>query len=296
MLHMYRYIDSLRIKYHLLSVVILVKMFANVFSYNPITSSWKEFSKTSIHTATADEFGSSVMHTRPNVTFAAIRSGIIYPFLFVVVIAYILVFFRPLSVNSAKAFLIISTINEVTVLAFLVLGKRKFKSQFRETFIEEKPSTCSGYKTAFLCITSGAVAFETFGGIAGLMKAREFFWLLLFINKILQISVIITQSEFILHTMNTSFQTRAIQEKHFKVNRIFQCIFVMNISKWIVNTIIMGQKTDSSFTQRQFNGKKYWDILKYSDISRQRILQISNIIRNVRALPKYTHSRLIVFN
>lgn len=236
------------------------------------------------------------MHTRPNVTFAAIRSGIVYPFLFVVVIAYILVFFRPLSVNSAKAFLIISTINEVTVLAFLVLGKRKFKSQFRETFIEEKPSTYSGYKTAFSCITSGAVAFETFGGIAGLMKAREFFWLLLFINKILQISVIITQSEFILHTMNTSFQTRVIQEKHFKVNRIFQCIFVLNISKWIVNTIIMGQKPDSSFSQRQFYGKKYWDIIKYSDISRQRILQISNIIRNVRALPKYTHSRLIVFN
>lgn len=128
------------------------------------------------------------------------------------------------------------------------------------------------------------------------MKAREFFWLLLFINKILQISVIITQSEFILHTMNTSFQTRVIQEKHFKVNRIFQCIFVMNISKWIVNTIIMGQKPDSSFSQRQFYGKKYWDIIKYSDISRQRILQISNIIRNVRALPKYTHSRLIVFN
>lgn len=43
MLHMYRYIDSLRIEYHLLYVVILVKMFANVFSYNPITSSWKEF-------------------------------------------------------------------------------------------------------------------------------------------------------------------------------------------------------------------------------------------------------------
>lgn len=223
------------------------------------------------------------MLTRPNVTFAAIRSGIVYLFLFVVVIVYILVFFRPLSVNSAKAFLIISTIYEITVLAFLVLGMRKFKSQFHETFIEEKPSTCSGYKTAFLCITSGAVAFETFGGIAGLMKAKEFFCFLLFINKILQISVIITQSEFILHTMNTSFQ-------------IFQCIFVMNISKWIVHTIIMGQKPDSSFSQRQFYGKKYWDIIKYSDISRQRILQISNIIRNVRALPKYTHSRLIFFN
>lgn len=91
MLHMYRYIDSLRIKYHLLSVVILVKMFANVFSYNPMTSSWKEFSKTSIYTATADEFDSSVLLTRPNVTFAAIRSGIVYSFLFVVVIAYILV-------------------------------------------------------------------------------------------------------------------------------------------------------------------------------------------------------------
>lgn len=252
---------------HLLSVVLLVKMFTYVFSYNPITSSWKEFSKTSIYTATADEFDSSVMLTRPNVTFAAIRSGIVYLFLFVVLIAYILVFFRPLSVNSAKAFLIISTIYEITILAFLVLGKRKFKSQFRETFIEEKPSTCSGYKIAFLCITFGAVAFEMFGGIAGLMKAREFFCFLLFINKILQISVMITQSEFILHAMNKSFQTRAIQEKQLKVNRIFQCIFFMNILKWIVNTIIMGQKTDASFIQRQFYGKKYWDIIKYTIFS-----------------------------
>lgn len=96
------------------------------------------------------------------------------------------------------------------------------------------------------------------------MKAKEFFCFLLFINKILQVSVIFTQSEFILHTMNTSFQTRAIQEKQLKVNRIFQCIFVMNISKWIVNTIIIGQKTDSSFIHRQFYGKKYWDIIKYT--------------------------------
>lgn len=126
------------------------------------------------------------------------------------------------------------------------------------------------------------------------MKAKEFFCFSLFINKILQISVIITQSEFILHTMNTSFQTRAIQEKHFKVNRIFQCIFVMNISKWIVNTIIMGQKQTYHLYRGSSMEKKYWDIMKY-DISRQRILQISNIIRNVWALPKYTHSRLIVF-
>lgn len=76
-LHMYRYIDSFLIEYHLLFVVILVKMFANVFSYNPITSSWKEFSKTSIYTATADEFNSSVILTRLKVTFAAIRSGIV---------------------------------------------------------------------------------------------------------------------------------------------------------------------------------------------------------------------------
>lgn len=217
-----------------------------------------------------------------------------YSFLFVVVIAYILVFFRPLSVNSARAFLIISTIYEITVLAFLVLGKRKFKSQFRETFIEEKPSTCSGYKKALLCITSGAVAFETFGGIDGLMKAKEFFCYLLFINKILQISVIITQSEFILHTMNTSFQTRAIQEKQLKVNRILQCIFVMNISKWIVNTVYYhGTKNRLKIYTKAILWKKVLGYNRIYDISRQRILQISNIIRNVRALPKYKHSRLI---
>lgn len=98
--------DSLRIEYHLLSVVILVKMFANVFSYNQITtSSGKEFPKTSIDTATApEEFDSSVMLTRPNVTFAGVRSGIVYSLPFVVVFAYILVFFRTSTVNGESIF------------------------------------------------------------------------------------------------------------------------------------------------------------------------------------------------
>lgn len=51
-------------------------------------------------------------------------------------------------------------------------------------FIEEKLFICSGYKIVFLCIIFGVVVFEMFGGIVGLMKVREFFCFLLFINKI----------------------------------------------------------------------------------------------------------------
>lgn len=51
-------------------------------------------------------------------------------------------------------------------------------------FIEEKLFICSGYKKVLLCIIFGVVVFEIFGGIDGLMKVKEFFCYLLFINKI----------------------------------------------------------------------------------------------------------------
>lgn len=127
MLYMYRYIDLLCIKYYFFFVVIVVKMFVNVFSYNLIIFLWKEFLKILIYIVIVDEFGLFVMYIRLNVIFVVIRSGIVYLFLFVVVIVYILVFFRLLLVNLVKVFLIISIINEVIVLVFLVLGKRKFK-------------------------------------------------------------------------------------------------------------------------------------------------------------------------
>lgn len=38
----------------------------------------------------------------------------------------------------------------------------------------------------------------------------------------------------------------------------------MNISKWFVNTIVMGNKTDASIIERQFYGEIYWDVIKYT--------------------------------
>lgn len=74
------------------------------------------------------------------------------------------------TVSSAEVFLIISTMFEIEGLALLYFGKWKLKSQFHECFRKEIPT--SGYQTALICISSGAVAFETFDGIAGLMRAR----------------------------------------------------------------------------------------------------------------------------
>lgn len=238
-------------------------MFANVFNYDLITkTSERDFQETFNNTkATNEEIDSSFMLTR--LTFACLKIGITCSLPILIVITYILAFFRTSTVNSANVFLIISTIYEITELALLLFGKWKFKSQFRECFIRETPSF--GYQTTFICITSGAIAFETFGGIAGLMTAMKtgiFSCFLLFLNKILQISVIVIQSELILYAKTTSFQSRPVQNKYFRTHHIFLTLLVMNISKWSVDTIITGQENDALFIQRQFYGEKYWDIIK----------------------------------
>lgn len=109
-LDVFEYIDSLCIKYHLLSVVIIVQMFANVFNYDLITktSEW-DFQETFNNTkATNEEIDSSFMLTR--LTFACLRIGIAYSLPMSIVITYILAFFRTPTVNSANVFLMISTI------------------------------------------------------------------------------------------------------------------------------------------------------------------------------------------
>lgn len=113
-------------------------------------------------------------------------------------------------------------------------------------------------------ITSGAVAYETFGAIAGLMKAENIFCFLLLFNKILQTSVIIIQTEFILHMKNISFRPKRVQSKYFRANRIFLCIFVINIIRWLVDSIVMGHETDASAIQREFYGNVYWDTIEHT--------------------------------
>lgn len=124
------------------------------------------------------------------------------------------------------------------------------------------------------------------------MKTGIFFCFLLFLNKILQISVIVIQSELILYTKTTSFQSRPVQNKYFRTHHLFLTLLVMNISKWSVDTIITGQaKWRIIYTEAILWGKVL-GYYKMYDISRQHILQISYINRNVRTLP--THRYLIL--
>lgn len=85
-----------------------------------------------------------------------------------------------------------------------------------------------------------------------------------FVNKILQIAAIIIQTEFILHMKNITFRRRHVHVKYFRANRIFLCIFVMNILRWLVDSTFMKHKTNASFTQRQFYGELYWDTIDYT--------------------------------
>lgn len=74
---MYRYIDLLCIEYYFFFVVIFVKMFVNVFSYNLIIFLWKEFLKILIYIVIVDEFNLFVIFIRLKVIFVVIRSGIV---------------------------------------------------------------------------------------------------------------------------------------------------------------------------------------------------------------------------
>lgn len=91
------------------------------------------------------------------------------------------------------------------------------------------------------------------------MRAKEFFCFLLFSNKILQTVVIITLTELIIHTKNVSFRMRHVQDNNFRANCIFLCIFVMNVIRWLVESIEMGRidDRDAFFIQKQFYGDTY---------------------------------------
>lgn len=129
---------------------------------------------TNIATAT-EELDSPVMLSTQTFRFSALKRWIVFLLPILMAITYILAFFRASTVNSTKVYLIISTIYETTVLALMLFGKWKIKSQFHESFIKDLLVPSSGYQTTLLCFTSGAVAFQTFGEIAGLKKANNFF-------------------------------------------------------------------------------------------------------------------------
>lgn len=162
------YIDPMSTEYSLLSIIIVVKMFVSISRYDSNSLSLDDDHQTTSDETTAAniEFVSSKILTRCISTIAAITCGIVFSLPFMT--AFTFTFLR--TVSSAEVFLIISTMFEIEGLALLYFGKWKLKSQFHECFRKEIPT--SGYQTALICISSGAVDFETFGGIAGLMRAR----------------------------------------------------------------------------------------------------------------------------
>lgn len=191
-------------------------------------------------------------------TFASCTSGFVLslPFL----IAFICSFLG--TVDSAEVYRIISTIFEIEVLSLLLFSKWKFRSQFYEIFKKELPS--NSYQIVLICVTSGAVAFETFEGIAGLMRGGHFICYMLFLNKILQTVTIIIQTDMILYTKNVSLKPRHVQVKYCKVSRIFLCIFVMNIFRWVIDSLFMGHTEHATAIQRQFYGDTYWKTIVHT--------------------------------
>lgn len=193
------YINPLLTEYSLLSVAIAVRMFLNIFNDNP-GSTFSDIQDASIDS----EIATSNLPQTPTInisTFVSCTIGLILslPFL----IAFICSFLG--TVGSAEVYRIICTIFEIETLGLLLFSKLKLKSQFYEIFKNELPF--NSYQILFLCVTSGAVAFETFEGIAGLMQGGKLICFMLFLNKILQVVANVEQTDMILHTKNVFFKT-----------------------------------------------------------------------------------------
>ncbi|XP_052706326.1 proton channel OtopLc-like [Crassostrea angulata] len=254
------YINPLITEYSLLSVTIAVGMFVNIFRNNSVQASLPidppEIStETEDQTTTNDESNSSEHLTRRVSTIIAISSGIVLSLPYLMTLTF--VFFK--TANLSKVFRILSTIFEIEFLALLFFGKRQFQVQFNDVLVKrENPSPSSGYQMTLIVITSVAVGYETFGAIAGLMKAGNLFCFLLFFNKCLKIAVIMIQTGFILQMKNISYKPRQVRVHYFKVSRIFLCIFVMNISRWLYDSFIIGQTFGILPIQLEFYGKIYW--------------------------------------
>lgn len=231
-------------------------MFLNIFNDNP-GSTFLDIQDASIDS----EIATSNLPQTPTInisTFVSCTIGLILslPFL----IAFICSFLG--TVGSAEVYRIICTIFEIETLGLLLFSKLKLKSQFYEIFKNELPF--NSYQILFLCVTSGAVAFETFEGIAGLMQGGKLICFILFLNKILQVVANVEQTDMILHTKNVSLKPRNVQIKFFKVSRIFLCIFVINMSRWVIDSLFMGHAEYLTVIQRRFYGDLYWKTIVHA--------------------------------
>eukprot|EP00105_Crassostrea_gigas_P041218 XP_019925366.1 PREDICTED: uncharacterized protein LOC109619544 [Crassostrea gigas] len=281
------YINPLITEYSLLSVAIAVRMFVNIFhkssSLTFLCNEPSEISTKTKHQTTTNELSkSSQLLTGRISTIIAISSGIVLslPFLMTLTFAFV----KP--ANIAKVFRIISIIFEVEFLALLIFGKRQFHVQYNKPMKKETPSSSSGYQVTLILITSVAVGYETFCGIAGLINAGNLFCFLLFLNKCLEIAVIMIQTGFILQIKHIFYKPRQMRVKYFRVSRIFLCIFVMNISRWMFDSIVFGHIIEIVSVEREFYGEIYWKTISSA------IFPFSVFYRLLTAIEMYELYRL----
>ena len=254
---LFPYINPIITEYSLLSAALVVRMFVNVFSDNSVQShtNQEEPQETSLDRISNEESSSSEVLTRRTSTYLSLSSKV------VISLPMLVMYIYSSSSESNSTHLtwqIISTVYEFQVLSLLLFGKWEFKRQFSETL--NKETTSCGYRVILIFVTAGTVAYVTFGGIAGLMNAKDPYSFLLFVKKIIQTIFIITQTLLILGIKNTSFRSSPVQVKYFRVNRIFLCIFTVNTLRWLVDSVAMGHPTDNTLhvRQRQFYGHVYW--------------------------------------
>lgn len=139
----------------------------------------------------------------------------------------------------------------VILLALFLCSK-----QYKEEYSADKMN--SSRYILILC-TAGAVAYSTFGLIAGLMHmAFETLSVALVIQKFFEIACIYLQTILILQSSSYNTARNRNGSRYLPVYKVHCVLFTINIVMWLVNSY-MGKVVGSVMhIEASFYGEKYW--------------------------------------
>ncbi|XP_062566063.1 uncharacterized protein LOC134228424 [Saccostrea cucullata] len=260
--HMFNpYVEPIISEYCLLSVAIAIKMFIT-FDFDPCLHTEESTRRLEDTCSCSDTENSSTtswnmveMQRRRNSFFLSIGSGIILSLPFAV--AYFLLGFN--NHNMPDIYRIIRIPYDLMVLFLLCFGYRQFNVQFHENLRRQRAKPINHPVLTF--VTAGAIAYTTFGCIAGIMFLHQSSGRALLADKIIQAIGILFQTKLILHVQTFVFKDATVRVTFFKVHSIFLCVFVMNIIHWTLTTFGSRKPKDTMHLEVDFYGEDYLRVI-----------------------------------
>ncbi|XP_048746279.1 uncharacterized protein LOC125658886 [Ostrea edulis] len=253
----YKYAGPIKTEFSLLSVVVVVRMFA-IFDKDSCNETEASSTRqtSSCHSA-EHEYSSSTswkkcdMERRPISFSLSIVIGIILSLPYTIA--------NVLPSLDTSTYRVISLTYNSEMLLLLCIAYRQFKVQFQDNCNRQTETIT--YHPVLIFVTAGAITYTTFGCIAGIMLSSQPIGRTLLVDKIIESIVILFQTILILHVQTFCLKKAYVRMTSSKVHHTFLCIFVMNTIHWTLSTFAFGQLSDARTIQKEFYGENYWRVI-----------------------------------